>query len=245
MRPALAAAISSAGYAPWKVTGNVLSYEADRAVVLDSNEVDSWSDVSGRLGGKPLVPPAGQAAATYIADDGDGRPAIRVSGVDQGLENTTWGAIDLDADFTAAFVTRQTTAADSISICYGDHADNLGRLILRPFSPSLEVGMFSSTTVNVDNARAIATTAWQFTYVRRSGATFYVTTDANAEQGAAIPAGAFNQQKLFVGFARASGAFALPFTGRFRAMAFFSRSLSAAELAALRTFWKAKWPGLP
>lgn len=242
------AAMVNSLYRPWTAPGNVASYEADRKVVAST----SWSDAGGR--GAALITPGGAGTfPTYNADDGDGFPAFNLSGTTDGLENTTWGLFDPDSSFTIAAVIKQSTADDGVIVGYGDHADGLGRVMLRvtagtPNSTG-EEGMLSSTGVNSEALGALGVqNAWQVVWMRRSGTTIYGAYNGQAEFSAPISAGgSFSQVKLVLGFVRAAAAIALPYTGRIRAAAFFSTDLGAPGSPArekLRNYWKSKWPGL-
>ncbi|NUO50683.1 MAG: hypothetical protein HOV80_17670 [Polyangiaceae bacterium] len=252
MISALAASRVGNIFRPWNYPSNVIHYEADQQLTQSGGLVTGWSDIKGR--GKTLVAPtgSGMTAASYQANDGDGRPAVRTNGTTDGLENLTWNVFDPDVNFTIAVLVWRTGATDAVFWSYGDHLDGLGRIITRVpasgFPGNFTGQLFSTTSLSDETVNAAASlNAWQIYWLRRSGSTFYTSVDGGAEQSKTVPGGAYNMAKFTLAHLRIGASGGNFTTGRFRALSVFSSDLGAPGTGArakLRAFWKSRWPNV-
>lgn len=231
---------------PWLVSGNVASYEAKLGINQAGGSLSTWDDALGRAG-LLLATAVGGNNPGWTADAGDGEP-ILIFNATCALENNTWGAFDANADWTCMFLAKRTSTNDGVIMGYGDHADGLGRVMVRQpagaFPSTLETGLFSSTSGAADALvpASIQAATHHIILMRKSGAQFFASVDLGVEVAQAVPAGSYSVVKFVIGIVRAAAGFALPWAGELTAATFFNVSLSASQQQGVKRYWKQEYP---
>lgn len=215
------------------VAGASVVLLADTGITLNGSDVSAWADQSA---GGTFDVAQGTAADQpgYLADAGDGAPAIDFDGTESlPGAGVPFGASAADYSFCCLIKADADTGAFSVG-------PGLAGIKLR-VHPTFYDHLLITDAVGVGEAIRSLTGGWHFAAGRRSGASLKLKVDALAEITVAAPGGAITMTSWVIG-----SVFGLAqFDGQLRSLIGYQRHISDAEVAAARTWHQARFPGVP
>ncbi len=230
------------GFFPSTLGNLTLTLDA-RQVVLNGSDVSQWTDLS-----QPSLSPVQASAAlqpAYIANDGDGAPAVSFGGTGDPNYLARAGAmpIDADADYTQVVLINPLNAGGySFVLSRSDQAADWCGIST---GGSFAYGKLYDGTNDNEWSTSAPSGSWHMITHRRTGTTGKIKSDGNADATLTLTSVNVDPNTLTVGALNFGGSYLLPFAGKLRLVLTYSNHLSDAALASLRTWIQGQFPGVP
>lgn len=188
----------------------------------------------------------GATAPDYIANDGDGFPAIGFNATNKATGRIETVPVDPDNPFTICALYK-APSSDGPVLSVGDLGT--GRMAMRyvPNSPIFIAQRVSDLANNCEPfLNGAPSDVWYVFHCRFDGTNFFAGISGAEGAGVADVAGGFLPDRLVVGaYTNGGGSIAGFATGKLRALAFFNGDIGlAAGVARVRNIWRHKYPGV-